>query len=120
MKSIAGNVRLSASDLSNHLACNHLTTLDLDAATGSRAAPKWNSPDAFVLQQRGIAHEAAYIQHLQSLGLSVINLQDEGAGDEKSAFSKTCTAIESGVDVIVQAVLAQGGDWFGRATQQVW
>ena len=65
MKATAGNLRLSASDLSNHLACNHLTTLDLAVATGSLALPKWNSPDAWVLQQRGLAHEAAYIQHLQ-------------------------------------------------------
>ena len=112
MKVSLGNVRLSASDLSNHLACNHLTTLDLDVATGSRSAPKWNSPDAWVLQQRGIEHEIAYIRHLESQGLSVVNFRD--TGDEKSAFEKTCAAMQSGVDVIVQAVLAEG-IWFGRA-----
>ena len=113
MKATAGNLRLSASDLSNHLACNHLTTLDLAVATGSLALPKWNSPDAWVLQQRGLAHEAAYIQHLQSQGFSVVNIQD-GDG-EKTAFEKTCAAMQSGADVIVQAVLAQGGNWLGRA-----
>jgi len=40
MKATAGILRLSASDLSNHLACNHLTTLDLAVATGSLALPK--------------------------------------------------------------------------------
>jgi uncharacterized protein len=113
MKAAAGNIRLSASDLSNHLACNHLTTLDLAVATGSLSLPKWNSPDAWVLQPRGIAHEAAYIQHLRSQGHSVVNLQDTGG--EETAFEKTCAAMQTGADVIVQAVLAQGGNWFGRA-----
>jgi uncharacterized protein len=112
MKATTGSVRLSASDLSNHLACNHLTTLDLAVATGSRSAPKWNSPDSWVLQQRGIAHENAYIQHLESQGLSILNLPE--ISDEASAFARTCAAVQTGVDVIVQAVLAEG-EWFGRA-----
>jgi hypothetical protein len=56
MKKSVTSVRLSASDLSNHLACRHLTMLDLDVATGGRSAPAWNSPDAQILQERGIAH----------------------------------------------------------------
>ena len=31
-----GYIRLSASDLSNHLACHHLTSLDLAVAIGER------------------------------------------------------------------------------------
>ena len=112
MKATTESVRLSASDLSNHLACNHLTMLDLAVATGSHAAPKWNSPDAWVLQQRGLEHENAYIEHLKAQGLSVVNFRE--IGDDASAFEKTCAAIRTGADVIVQAVLAEG-DWFGRA-----
>lgn len=111
MKANATHIRLAASDLSNHLACNHLTTLDLAVATGSRKAPKWNSPDAWVLQQRGLAHENAYIEHLLSQGLSVVNLRD--TGDEASAFEKTLVAMQTGVEIIVQGVLAEGS-WFGR------
>src|SRR5450755_4644775 len=112
MKATTGNLRLSASDLSNHLACGHLTTLDLAVATGSRPVPNWNSPDAWVLQQRGLAHENANIRHLQSQGLSVISLQ--ALGDEATAFEKTRAAMQRGIDVIAQAVLAEG-NWFGRA-----
>jgi predicted RecB family nuclease len=112
MKVSTESVRLSATDLSNHLACNHLTTLDLAVAMGARLAPKWNSPDAWVLQQRGLAHENAYVQHLKSQGLSVLNLRE--SGEEASAFDRTCAAVQTGVDVIVQAVLAEG-NWFGRA-----
>jgi uncharacterized protein len=112
IRSDTKRVRLSASDLSNHLACNHLTALDLDVAAGLRSAPKWNSPDAWVLQQRGIEHENAYIRHLESQDLTVLNLRD--TSDEVTAFASTCAAVREGTDVIVQAVLAKG-EWFGRA-----
>ena len=112
MKATNGNLRLSASDLSNSLACGHLTTLDLSVASGARPVPKWNSPDAWVLQQRGLAHENAYTRHLQSQGLSAISLQ--ALGNETTASEETRSAMQAGIDVITQAVLAEG-NWFGRA-----
>ena len=39
MKMSAASIRLSASDLSNHLACRHLTVLDLNVAAGGRHDP---------------------------------------------------------------------------------
>ena len=39
MKFVDGSARLSASDLSNFLACRHLTRLDGAAARGERRAP---------------------------------------------------------------------------------
>jgi hypothetical protein len=57
MKKSATSIRLSASDLSNHLACRHLTVLDLDVAARERPAPAWNFPDAQILRERSIAHE---------------------------------------------------------------
>jgi len=112
MKASSANIRLSASDLSNHLACRHLTALDLAVAGGWRPAPTWHSPDAWVLQQRGIAHENAYIQHLESQGLSIVNLRD--VGNDEKAVADTLVALKSGADVVVQATLAEG-NWFGRA-----
>src|SRR5579884_2364100 len=112
MKADSGSIRLSASDLSNHLACNHLAVLDYGVATRTRPAPSWHSPDAWVLQQRGIAHESAYVNHLKSQGLSIANLQE--IVSEGDACSETLIAVQTGVDVIVQAGLA-GPGWFGRA-----
>jgi len=112
MKYRSPNLRLSASDLSNHLACRHLTALDLAVAVGKRSPSTWHSPDAWVLQQRGIAHEDAYILHLESQGLSIVNLRDVG-NDERAVF-ETGAALKKGPDVIVQAALAEG-NWFGRA-----
>ena len=57
MKVTSESVRLSASDLSNHLACHHLTSLDLAVAIGAWPAPAWSSPNAEVLRERGMTHE---------------------------------------------------------------
>jgi predicted RecB family nuclease len=108
----SNNIRLSATDLSNHLACNHLTSLDLGVAHGERSAPSWKSPDLWVLQERGIAHEKAYLAFLADQGLTVVDLRD--VDDDETAFGKTCAAMGSGVPVIVQATL-ESGHWFGRA-----
>jgi predicted RecB family nuclease len=112
MKISSGKVRLSASDLSNHLACRHATSLDMAVATGGRCAPQWLSPDLWVLQERGMAHENAYLEHLQEKGLFIQNLRD--VGDERNALDATRAAMETGVDAIAQATLADGR-WFGRA-----
>lgn len=112
MKGNFRTVRLSATDLSNHLGCHHLTSLDLAVVMGTRTAPSWHSPDAWTLQQRGIEHEDAYITHLESRGLSILNLR--GAENEHRALAETRAALESGIDVVVQAALTDG-EWFGRA-----
>lgn len=112
MKADSEFVRLSASDLSNHLECRHLTSLDLAVALGERPAPKWQSPDLWVLQQRGAEHEAAYLRHLERGGLTVLSLRD--IDDDNQAFKETCDAMARGVPVIAQATLAHGR-WFGRA-----
>src|SRR4051812_13002293 len=104
-------LRLSASDLSNHLACRHITSLDLAVAAGLRSAPEWRSPDAWVLQQRGLAHESAYIDHLKAQNLSTADLRD--IDSDRLALVKTHEAMKGGVDAIVQAVLTKD-HWFGK------
>ena len=112
MKAASEHLRLSASDLSNHLACNHLTTLDLAVAVRERTAPDWHSPDAWVLQQRGLDHEESYLEHLKSAGSTVVDLR-EMESDER-ALAETRAAMERGVPVIAQATLANGR-WLGRS-----
>src|SRR5260370_297349 len=41
MKIIGRQIRLAGSDLSNHLACRHLTTLELQVARRERTPPVW-------------------------------------------------------------------------------
>ncbi|MCU1302012.1 MAG: helicase [Candidatus Sulfotelmatobacter sp.] len=111
MKASSGDLHLSASDLSNHLACRHLTSLDFGVAVGNKSAPTWHSPDLWVLQKRGLEHENAYLQHLGTQGLSVLDLRETS---EKDALSAVEVAMKKGVDVIVQSPLAYER-WFGRA-----
>src|ERR1700751_1298945 len=104
-------IRLSATDLSNHLACRHLTVLDLQVARGSRPAPGFSSPDLRVIQELGLRHEAAYLASLTERGFSVADLR--GFRNDETAASETRTRMEAGVDVIAQGTLAVGR-WFGR------
>jgi predicted RecB family nuclease len=112
MKADSGNIRLSATDLANHLACHHLTSLDLAVAVGARSAPIWHSPDLWVLRERGFEHEASYLKHLTAQGMQIVDLRE--IGDDQRAVAETFAAMERGVDVIAQATLANGR-WFGRA-----
>jgi len=112
MKLASGKIRLSATDLANHLGCRHLTSLDLAVALGNRVAPAWQSPDLQVLRERGMAHETAYLEHLKAQGAAIVDLQDVAI--EEIAEAETIAAIKKGVDAIAQATLSDGR-WFGRA-----
>src|SRR5882724_10094596 len=118
MRVIDGKIRLAATDLGNHLACRHVTTLDLLVARGEKSAPQWAAPDLRVMQELGLRHEAAYLKHLAELEapgggrkLEVVNLG--GIKDDARLLAETLALMERGVDVIAQGALG-GGEWFGR------
>jgi len=102
MKLEGSRVTLSATDLAKHLACRHATTLDLRAAHGEIERLYRNDPGLEALIERGFRHEAEYLAHLGSRGLTVATKQP------------TLEAMKSGADVIVQAEL-QNGHWSGIA-----
>jgi predicted RecB family nuclease len=112
MKRTGGTLRLSATDLANHLACGHLSQLDLTVARGLRRPPDWNSPDAAILRERGEEHEDAFLTHLEAKGLRIARPRID-SGDE-AGFDRTLAAMRDGADVIAQATLLDGA-WFGRA-----
>ena len=112
MKIESARVRLSATDLGNHLACHHLTSLDLAVVMGHRPSPIWTAPDAWTLRERGIQHEAAYLDHLRCAGLPILDLRD--VDDQEQAFTETFDAMGRGAAVIAQATLSNGR-WFGRS-----
>ena len=59
-----------------------------------------------------MAHEDAYLAHLEAQGVSVLNLR--AIDDAGQALAETRTAMEKGVEAIAQATLANGR-WFGRS-----
>jgi len=107
-----GTLRLSATDLANHLACRHLTALDRGVAEGLWKAPDWFRPEAALLRERGLEHERAYIARLEREGRRITRLDEEEEG--RRALERTLAAMFAGDPVIAQATLA-GGRWLGRA-----
>jgi predicted RecB family nuclease len=112
MKLIQSRIRLSATDLSNHLSCRHLTTLDLQVAQGEREAPDWAAPHAVVIRELGERHEKAYLRHLLERGVLYL-ASLESIKSETEGIQETARLMEQGVDVIAQGALADG-HWFGR------
>ena len=112
MKLDGDTLRLTATDLANHLACRHLTTLDRGVAEGRWKPPDWFRPEADVLRQRGIEHERAYLAHLEKQGVVITRLDELIPAAQ--ALEQTMAAMRSGAEAIAQATLASGR-WFGRA-----
>ncbi len=112
MKLEAGGLRLSASDLANHLACPHVSTLDRGTVEGRWEIPQWRRPDAEVLAQRGLEHERAFLAHLEARGRRLVRCEADEPGI--TAVDRTLSAMRAGADVIVQATLADGR-WLGIA-----
>lgn len=111
MKSSANSLRLAATDLSNHLACRHLTSLDLSVARGLRKAPEWRAPDLYVIQELGLRHEAAYLDFLRDEGIAVTDLRS--IDNEAESLLETRRCMKAGAELIAQGTL-QAGRWFGR------
>jgi uncharacterized protein len=113
MKIVGRQIRLAGSDLSNHLACRHLTSLELQVGRGERTAPDWAAPDLKVIQELGLRHEAAYLAHLSAQGLVVENLGCIDHKEEERLLAETLALMERGAQVIAQGALSDG-EWFGR------
>src|SRR6267142_2554645 len=113
MKIVGRQIRLAGSDLSNHLACRHLTTLDLQVARGERTAPDRAAPDLKVIQELGLRHETVYLAHLAAKGLTVENLGHVEYREEQRLIAETLALMDRGADVIAQGALSDG-EWFGR------
>lgn len=94
------NLILAPTDIANHLACRHLTQLNRARAEGRLDVSPRRDPHVDALQYRGSIHEAAYVASLEAGGSGVSDLRN--AHDA----SATLERMRDGVDVIVQAPLA--------------
>jgi uncharacterized protein len=110
MRRLNNNFFFSATDLNNHLNCNHLTTLNREAAEGKKKRPNYTNRTTEVLRQKGEEFEASYLEILRQQGLSIIQIEK----DDSNAFLNTIAAMEAGADIIYQGRLEEG-QWQGWA-----
>lgn len=104
MRLLENQIRLSASDLANHLGCRHLTWRNHRVAVGELEAAKRADPRLEALIERGEQHEAAYLEHLEALGRTVVRLPKR-FDDVSRGIAETGKAVELGAAVIAQATL---------------
>lgn len=105
-------IRLSATDLAGHLACHHLTASNISAARGEIEPPPWSNPILAAIRERGLEHEAKYLEQLRGQDVELHDVS--GVGDRENGVARTEQAMRAGAPAIVQATLASDG-WLGIA-----
>jgi predicted RecB family nuclease len=105
MRLESGKLVISATDLSNYLACDHLTELNRQIEVEGLELSYYQDPVLEILRQRGYEHEARYVKHLEAQGLKVLDLKNKPK-------EETLLAMQAGFDVIVQARF-ENTEWKG-------
>ena len=112
MQRVDGRLVLSATDLTKHVACPHITTLDLRALDGTGGGARTPDDALNLIFAKGLAHEADYLQTLRDRGLTIVEIAS--TSDKRSAETATVQAMRDGAEVIYQATLFDG-QWVGYA-----
>jgi predicted RecB family nuclease len=107
VKLVDAQLTLSPSDLSQFLACEHLTTLELR----DTPKPETVDPQVELIRRKGEEHERGYLEQLRAEGRDVVEISD-GDWDERVALTEQ--ALREGADVVYQAVFSHGR-WRGIA-----
>ena len=107
MKITDGRVRFSASDLSNFLACRHVTRLDTRAANGRLKPAREYDAGFDELIERGEKHERKVLARFRTDGREVLEIP-KVFGQEAEGAQATRDAIRRGVAVIYQGALGRG------------
>jgi len=113
---IEGQLVLSPTDLTKHLACPHITTLDLAASTSAASAGQKGPDDALNLVfGKGLEHERAYLERLRLDGFTITEIPSRyDVAGRIEAEQQTVAAMRAGVDVVYQATFYDG-QWGGQA-----
>lgn len=114
MQRTDGELVLSPTDLTKHIGCPHITTLDLLHSQG--LAQAGTPDDALELIFRlGLTHEGAYLQTLRDEGRTVTTIgAANGTVDRAGRELETLAALCTGVDVVYQGTFFDGR-WGGQA-----
>ena len=117
MQLVDGTIIVSATDLVGYLACDHLVTLEMEAAAGRIERPIRNDPELDLIRRRGFEHEAAHLAALREEGRSIHEIETRDAktpAELRAAEEETVAAMRAGRDVIFQATFFDGR-WRGHA-----
>jgi len=101
-----GTCLYSASDLCGFLECQHLTALDLAHLVNPMEKVP-SSDQNRLIQDKGLAHEAAYFDRLKSQYANVVDIA-EGDPSFARRVELTILAMQAGADIIFQASLQDG------------
>ncbi|MGN6752790.1 MAG: TM0106 family RecB-like putative nuclease, partial [Intrasporangium sp.] len=113
MQRIDGHLVLSPTDLTKHVACPHITTLDLAALDGDLTGATGTDEALNLVFQKGLDHEHRYLDLLRREGRTIEDVAALGL-DKREAEAATLDAMRRGVDVIYQATFFDG-HWVGYA-----
>ena len=113
---IEGQLVLSPTDLTKHLACGHVTTLDLAAlASASHPGAKAQDDALNLVFSKGMDHERAFLRRLRQEGRVATEIPTRyDAAGRIEAEQQTYDAMAAGADVIYQATFYDG-QWGGQA-----
>ena len=106
MQKIKGTIYFAASDVVNFLECEHLTALDLINLETPLPQTE-DDEEAILYQQKGVAHEGAYVDHLRNSVSCLVDISGH-RNDLDMAVLATQDAMRSGADIIYQAALRNG------------
>src|SRR5271165_2567742 len=112
MKITDSRLRLSASDVANYLACQHLSRLDLQMAQGTLRPPREFDIGFQDLVRRGEAHERTVLDQFRADGRVVADIS--ATADAETAKT-TAEALRAGVELIYQGTLTGSEPGHGPA-----
>jgi len=86
-----GTLRLSPSDLGNHLACPHLRQLERRVQRKELTRPVLKDPYGDVIRDKGKEHERAYLARLEAAGKTIARMPEYEDGDFDSEEARRLT-----------------------------
>lgn len=115
VQSLDGRLVLSPTDLVGHLACAHLTQLELRAARGELVRPDRVDPELDIIRKAGLEHETEHLATLEEEGRTIAVIEcGKGLDGLEQAALDTRAAMAAGVEVVYQAAFFDG-TWMGLA-----